>query len=42
MQWLEHGDNMQKVDRIIFATFLEQDEAIYSELMHTLYFPPDQ
>lgn len=39
-KWLEHGDNMEKVERIIFATFLEQDEAIYTELMYKFYFPP--
>jgi hypothetical protein len=31
---------MEKVERIIFATYLEQDEAIYTELMYKFYFPP--
>ncbi|CDW54672.1 Macro domain containing protein [Trichuris trichiura] len=32
-QWLETGDNLQALDRIIFCVFLDEDRALYEELV---------
>eukprot|EP00696_Hemimastix_kukwesjijk_P019218 gnl/Hemi2/8432_TR2914_c0_g1_i1.p1 gnl/Hemi2/8432_TR2914_c0_g1~~gnl/Hemi2/8432_TR2914_c0_g1_i1.p1 ORF type:complete len:410 (+),score=89.69 gnl/Hemi2/8432_TR2914_c0_g1_i1:94-1323(+) len=37
-EWLETGDNRNKVDRIIFCLFMPVDVSIYKRLMFT-YFP---
>ncbi|KAJ3438905.1 adp-ribose glycohydrolase macrod2 [Anaeramoeba flamelloides] len=37
-EWLLEGDNLDKVDRIIFVTYLQKEQICYSNLMHT-YFP---
>eukprot|EP01126_Amoeba_proteus_P050277 TRINITY_DN5926_c0_g3_i3.p1 TRINITY_DN5926_c0_g3~~TRINITY_DN5926_c0_g3_i3.p1 ORF type:complete len:310 (-),score=119.73 TRINITY_DN5926_c0_g3_i3:129-932(-) len=39
-EWLESGNNQDKIDRIIFCLFTDEDEAIYSKLMLECYFPP--
>eukprot|EP01090_Pellita_catalonica_P017205 TRINITY_DN513_c0_g1_i1.p1 TRINITY_DN513_c0_g1~~TRINITY_DN513_c0_g1_i1.p1 ORF type:complete len:462 (-),score=118.48 TRINITY_DN513_c0_g1_i1:18-1403(-) len=38
-KWLETGDNKDKVDRIIFCTFLDKEIYCYEHLMPA-YFPP--
>lgn len=38
-QWLENPVNQDKVDAIVFCTFLDQEFAAYSELI-PYYFPP--
>jgi len=38
-KWMENPDNLAKVDRIIFCTFLAKEEVCYNELF-PIYFPP--
>jgi len=38
-KWLEKDDNKNKVDRIIFCTFLDKEQVCYTTLMPE-YFPP--
>jgi len=37
--WLEDGDNLTKLDKVIFCTYLNREEKCYEELMPQ-YFPP--
>lgn len=38
--WLEHEDNADKVDKIVFCVFLDRDRAIYEQTLPH-YFPVD-
>ena len=37
-QWLEQGDNLNKIDKIVFCVFQTRDELIYERLLDQ-YFP---
>jgi TATA box-binding protein-associated factor RNA polymerase I subunit A len=37
--WMENPDNLEKIDRIIFCTFLEREKMCYENLLLE-YFPP--